>query len=141
MNPKLFLAAIAAVGVFAIAYESLKSSQPAQDPVAESGPLVKVIVPVFSARAQVGQLAFEEHCASCHGRNAAGKNGLTPPLVHKIYEPGHHSDVSFQLAVKNGVRAHHWRFGNMPPIQGVSEEKVSDITLYVRELQQANGIN
>ena len=47
--------------------------------------------------------------------NAAGQNGVAPPLVHKLYEPGHHSDMAFIMAAKNGVRSHHWRFGNMPP--------------------------
>ncbi|WP_374701253.1 c-type cytochrome, partial [Agrobacterium tumefaciens] len=46
----------------------------------------------------------------------------------------------FQFAVVNGVRAHHWRFGDMPPQQGLSEADVSEITAYVRELQRENGI-
>jgi hypothetical protein len=45
------------------------------------------------------------------------------------------------LAVKNGVRAHHWRFGDMPPVEGVSDEDATKIVAYVRELQRANGIN
>ena len=70
-----------------------------------------------------------------------GRRELPPPLVHKIYEPNHHGDLSFQLAAKNGVRAHHWPFGNMPPIEGVSENEVSEIIVYVRELQRANDIH
>ena len=49
---------------------------------------------------------------------AAGHDGAGPPLVHKIYQPGHRSDMAFVLAAQNGVRAHHWPFGNRPPVEG-----------------------
>ena len=62
---------------------------------------------------------FTANCAACHGSRGVGtKQG--PPLVHKIYEPNHHADVAFQRAAENGVRAHHWEFGNMPKIEGVT---------------------
>jgi hypothetical protein len=38
------------------------------------------------------------------------------------------------------VRAHHWRFGNMPPVDGVNRAEVEKIVAYVRALQRANGI-
>jgi len=60
--------------------------------------------------------------------------------VHKIYEPGHHGDISFQRAAEFGVKAHHWRFGDMPPVPGISADQVSLLVRYVRELQRANGI-
>jgi hypothetical protein len=58
-----------------------------------------------------------------------------------IYRPGHHADVAFQLAARRGVRAHHWRFGDMPPQPTVPADALPAITRYVRELQQANGID
>jgi hypothetical protein len=64
-----------------------------------------------------------------------------PPLVHPVYRPGHHADVAFELAVRRGVRAHHWRFGDMPPQPAVPPGEVGQITRFVRELQQANGID
>ena len=94
----------------------------------------------LSARAQLGRKTYDANCTSCHGRNAAGQDGTAPPLVHVIYEPGHHGDESFQRAVARGVRAHHWRFGDMPPVEGLSRRDVVAIVAYVRELQQANGI-
>ena len=103
--------------------------------------MVQVVVPPLSARAKVGEKLFDAKCATCHGRNAAGQDGVAPPLVHKIYEPNHHADISFQQAAKYGVRAHHWRFGNMPPVPGVDEADLSKIIEYVRELQRANGIS
>ena len=51
------------------------------------------------------------------------------------------NDFSFQTAAKNGVRAHHWRFGDMQPVPGVTEKQVEWIVKYVREIQRANGIN
>jgi hypothetical protein len=38
------------------------------------------------------------------------------------------------------VRAHHWNFGSMPPVSGVSDDDVATITAFVREVQRANGI-
>jgi mono/diheme cytochrome c family protein len=103
--------------------------------------LAEVKVPELGIREQAGMEVFNEVCAVCHGENAAGRDGAGPPLVHVIYEPNHHGDGSFQLAVKNGVRAHHWPFGNMPPQPQVSENEVDRVTAYVRALQRANGIN
>lgn len=100
---------------------------------------VIVTVPQLSGVAASGKVVFDRNCVACHGANAAGGQG-GPPLVHKIYEPGHHADISFVLAVKNGVRQHHWSFGSMPPIPGVSEAEVEQIIAYVRTLQRANGI-
>ena len=98
-----------------------------------------VIVPALSEQAVAGQQAFNATCVLCHGVNAAGTN-QGPPLVHQIYEPGHHADFTFRNAVSQGVSAHHWNFGNMPPVPGVSEDQVEQIICYVRELQRANGI-
>ena len=104
--------------------------------------MVQVAVPeAFSDNARIGKVAFEAKCAVCHGVNAAGQAGVAPPLVHKIYEPSHHGDGAFLLAARNGVRAHHWRFGNMPAVEDVTDGEVKMIIAYVRELQRANGIN
>ena len=103
--------------------------------------IASVTVPgSLSTRAQLGRKIYEANCASCHGRNAAGQAGVAPPLVHIIYEPGHHGDESFQRAVARGVRAHHWRFGNMPPVDGLTRRDVAAVVAYVRELQRVNGI-
>lgn len=86
-----------------------------------------------------GKAAFESICATCHGPAANGTE-QGPPLAHQIYEPSHHADIAFQLAVQNGVRAHHWRFGDMAAIPGVSQEQIAAITAYVRWLQRQIGI-
>ena len=103
-------------------------------------PIAEVRVPTLSATATAGEAVFDANCAACHGDNAAGRDGAGPPLVHKIYEPNHHSDAAFFLAARQGVRSHHWPFGNMPPVEGVSDDDVALIVAYVRELQRANGV-
>jgi mono/diheme cytochrome c family protein len=111
-------------------------------PVTSQGrPIAVVDLPALTAKASAGKRAYDSSCASCHGSNAAGQEGVAPPLVHRIYEPNHHGDMSFVMAAKNGVRAHHWPFGNMPPVKNITDEDLEIIIVYVRELQRANGIN
>ncbi len=86
-----------------------------------------------------GEALFNTKCAPCHGPGAQGTN-QGPPLVSKIYEPNHHGDFSFHRAVQQGVQSHHWNFGNMPRIEGVSEQDVNEIVAYVRWLQHQAGI-
>ncbi|WP_093149158.1 c-type cytochrome [Aliiruegeria lutimaris] len=112
-----------------------------QELIAGGAPMVEVRLPAeLSADAQHGRTAFDAKCAGCHGTHAAGQQGVAPPLVHKIYEPGHHGDMAFLLAAKTGVRAHHWSFGSMPPVEGISDTEIARVTLYIRELQRENGI-
>lgn len=103
-----------------------------------SGPAA-VTMPELSSFAAKGKKVFDSNCAACHGVNGVGTN-TGPPLVHDIYNPGHHDDRSFYRAVKSGVPQHHWRFGNMQPMPKVTESQIGAIVRYVRELQLANGI-
>ena len=100
---------------------------------------IDVSVPELSTVAVKGKVAFDANCAQCHGKNGSG-TGNGPPLVHNIYNPGHHGDQAFLLAVKRGVRRHHWPYGNMPPQPQVTNAELTAIVKYVRELQVANGI-
>ncbi len=103
--------------------------------------IVEIVVPeTLSANGQIGKTVFEAACAQCHGLNAVGQADVAPPLVHIIYEPSHHGDEAFQRAVANGVRGHHWPFGDMPPVEGLTRGDVQMIIAYIRELQRANGI-
>ena len=106
-----------------------------------AAPMVEVAIPAtLPALAEVGKPLYDSNCAACHGVAAAGQAGVAPPLIHKIYEPSHHGDIAFQMAAQNGVRAHHWRFGDMPPIAGVTQAEIDSIVAYVRALQRENGI-
>lgn len=133
--------ALITVVAVALAGGAIWWSQNRQDSSATGAPIVQVVLPSsLSLMAEQGKTAFDANCASCHGPNGSGRDGLAPPLIHKIYEPSHHSDMSFTLAVRQGVRAHHWRFGNMAPVEGVSETSIESIIAYIRELQRVNGI-
>jgi mono/diheme cytochrome c family protein len=103
--------------------------------------MANVLVPELSPAAQDGEALFVRSCADCHSTDAAGRDGIAPPLIHKIYESNHHGDASFYLAARNGVRAHHWQFGDMPPVEGIADTDIAKIIFYVRELQRANGIH
>lgn len=145
MKTAYFLAPIGIVaalwlGFFFPSGDPLEASVGPAD-AGRGAPLVEVATPSgLSTQAQMGKLGFEAKCAVCHGTNAAGQDGVAPPLVHKTYEPSHHGDASFWLATQNGVRQHHWNFGNMPPVDGLTRADVQAITTYVRELQRENGI-
>ncbi|WP_425277097.1 c-type cytochrome [Fulvimarina pelagi] len=91
------------------------------------------------AQAAYGEDLFEENCAACHVENTA-ESEQGPPLIHRIYEPNHHGDQAFLIEATQGARAHHWQFGNMPPVEGITPRQVRDIVAYVREVQAANDI-
>lgn len=131
---KYVVLAVLALGLGVVVWRALAPS-----PIGSGGAQRSVVVPQLSAAAQRGKDAFDGNCAGCHGENAAGTaNG--PPLVHDYYNPGHHADGAFHVAVTRGVRQHHWRFGNMPRQSHVTEQQTRLIIRYVRELQEANGI-
>jgi mono/diheme cytochrome c family protein len=88
---------------------------------------------------QPGLERFKASCAPCHGEAALG-TAQGPPLVHIYYEPGHHSDTAFRMAVARGVPQHHWNFGNMPPIDGIGPQDLDALIAYVRWLQREAGI-
>lgn len=136
---RLYLAIGAAIFAGIGGYLYVSAGQPR---ITGSGkPLTEVVVPEIDGLAKAGKTLFNSNCAACHGKNAAGNDGVGPPLVHIIYEPNHHGDQAFYMAVKNGVRQHHWTFGNMQPVETVSRDDVGKIIAYVRTLQRANGIN
>ncbi|WP_299365604.1 c-type cytochrome [uncultured Paracoccus sp.] len=123
--------------------DTASSAQPGTTARSAGAPMAEVVVPTeFSAQARQGETYFNAVCASCHGADAAGQDGVAPPLVHRIYEPSHHGDMAFVLAARRGVQAHHWSFGNMPPVdQPLTDSELDAIITYVRELQRANGIS
>jgi mono/diheme cytochrome c family protein len=91
------------------------------------------------AKIEAGRSAYERSCAACHGVGGVGTE-QGPPFLHEVYEPSHHADGAFVLAVRNGVRAHHWTFGDMPRQEGVSDAEIATIVAYVRAIQRDAGI-
>ncbi len=90
------------------------------------------------AELQAGALLFAAKCSECHGAMAEGTD-KGPPFIHALYVPGHHGDDAFVNAALNGVAAHHWQFGDMPPVEGITEPEVRQIVPYVRWLQGQQG--
>ncbi len=88
----------------------------------------------FVADAAQGETLYRQNCQSCHGVSGAG-SGQGPALTGRIYGNKHHADLSFHLAVKNGVRSHHATFGDMPAMPQVSPEQAGHIIAYVRQIQ------
>ena len=96
-------------------------------------------LPPTPAEYRAGEQLYNRNCAGCHGSRAAGTTH-GPPLAHRVYVPGHHSDQAFYLAAHNGVAAHHWRFGNMPPQPQVSAADMAAVVAYVRWVQREAGV-
>lgn len=136
-NALIAVATLIAVIAFGFYWSNSSSTNDASQDI----PMVEVTVPALSGDAKAGKQIFNENCAACHGDNAAGRDGMGPPLIHKIYEPSHHGDMAFVLAPRRGVRAHHWPFGDMPPIDGLSDADILKIITYIRIVQRANGIS
>ena len=93
----------------------------------------------FPAEFQAGKQRFDANCAACHGSAALG-TAQGPPLVHIYYEPDHHADAAFMMAVGQGVQQHHWNFGDMPAIAGLGPAEVEQIIAYIRWLQREAGV-
>jgi len=87
----------------------------------------------------LGYEQFQENCASCHGPELGGTD-QGPPLMHGYYKPSHHSDAAFFRAIKVGTPQHHWNFGNMKPVEGVTDKQAKAIVGFVRWYQRDNGL-
>ena len=87
----------------------------------------------------LGKTLFDENCTSCHGAWGKGAD-KGPPLMHRFYIASHHGDAAFYRAALTGTRAHHWNFGDMPAVEGMTREKMDKIIPYVRWLQQKSDI-
>jgi mono/diheme cytochrome c family protein len=93
----------------------------------------------FVADLVQGEVLYRDNCQACHGVQGRGsKQG--PPLSHKGYRSSHHADLAFFQAVRDGVKQHHWNFGDMPAQPQISTEQAGHIVRYVRQLQWDAGI-
>ncbi|MBF0381679.1 MAG: cytochrome c [Magnetococcales bacterium] len=82
---------------------------------------------------------YQEKCSECHGKWARGSD-KGPSLLHPFYKPSHHGDESFYRAALFGVRQHHWPFGNMPPVEGMTRKSMEPVVSFLRWWQKENGI-
>ena len=91
------------------------------------------------ARGLDGRGLYAAHCALCHGGDLKGTR-TGPPFLDAVYRPGHHADAAFLVAMRSGSPAHHWNFGPMLPVPGLTDAQVASITAFVRAEQQRAGI-
>ncbi len=96
------------------------------------------IPPQDAGLVEAGEDLYLANCASCHGSDLRG-TGLGPSLLSIVYEPNHHPDGAFLAAVVRGSPAHHWNFGPMEPVPGLTPEDVAAIVAFVREHQRLDG--
>jgi cytochrome c5 len=82
-----------------------------------------------------GRLLYEKYCSSCHGVDLNGSD-KGPPMLHPFYKPSHHGDKAFYRAALQGTKQHHWEFGDMPPVEGMTRQKMDSVVPYVRYYQQ-----
>ncbi|MBT6327821.1 MAG: cytochrome c [Candidatus Thioglobus sp.] len=126
MKKIFLLMAVLVIGFFALFYDGtvfdLKKSK---------------LLPDLNYKPDIsqGKSKYQSTCMKCHGKSLLGTE-TGPSLLDNTYKPSHHADLSFYYAVKSGVRQHHWKFGDMPMITGLSPERVSDIIAYVRQQQK-----
>lgn len=85
-----------------------------------------------------GAVLYAETCASCHGGDLRGTDE-GPSHLSIVYEPNHHGDAAFVLAARRGVPQHHWRFGDMEPVAGLSDADLEAIIAFVRDQQRVHG--
>lgn len=134
-----YIVTLAILGIGMIIYGVATTGiQPHPESAAASVPSPETLKKI-SRKGLAGKPVYERSCAACHGGAGQGSR-QGPPLVHKTYNPGHHADEAFRRAIRNGVKQHHWYFGNMPQRSEVTDEEIPKIVRYVRELQEAAGI-
>lgn len=85
-----------------------------------------------------GDPLYQASCAVCHGSDLRGTD-IGPSHLSVVYQPGHHGDLAFVLAANNGVQQHHWPFGDMLPVPGLSDSDLEAIVAFVRENQRIFG--
>jgi mono/diheme cytochrome c family protein len=86
----------------------------------------------------LGEEVYQANCAECHGADLRGTD-KGPSHLSIVYEPDHHPDAAFVAAISQGSTAHHWDFGDMPPVEGLDEDEVASVIAYVRSVQDSEG--
>ena len=125
-----------AVVVFLVAVVVLGTNASVRDPMTGA---TEFDIPVQDAALVAeGADLYQNSCSSCHGSDLRGTD-LGPSQLSVVYQPGHHPDGSYALATLNGVRSHHWGFGDMPPVPGLSQDDLDRIVAFIRETQRTEG--
>jgi len=81
---------------------------------------------------------YAARCASCHGDDLRGTD-RGPSQLSIVYEPGHHGDAAYRSAIRNGAQQHHWSFGDMPPVEDITDDQIEAVVAYIRSEQRRLG--
>jgi mono/diheme cytochrome c family protein len=133
-----WIVAVVVVGAIGavVAVVTLGSNREVRDPM--TGATEFDIPPKDPQLVAQGETLYEAYCAACHGSDLRG-TAAGPSQLSVIYQPGHHPDEAYALAVLNGVRSHHWDFGDMAPVSGLTTPQVDAIVAYIRQMQRMEG--
>ena len=85
-----------------------------------------------------GAAVYQQYCAECHGVDLRGTD-KGPSQLSIIYEPNHHGDYAYRVAIRDGAREHHWWFGDMPPVEGITDLEIEQVISFIRAEQQRLG--
>lgn len=86
-----------------------------------------------------GAEVYASSCASCHGAGLEGTE-KGPSQLSIVYEPNHHPDSAYESAIRNGAPQHHWDFGDMPPVEGLSDDDIDVVISFIRAEQERRGL-
>ena len=120
--------AVSLLLVLALLAGACSSTQPSDAVASEDGNILVA----------EGEVLYQASCAECHGSDLRGTD-KGPSHLSIVYEPNHHGDAVFALAVINGVKQHHWPFGDMAPVPDLDDADIERIVAYVRENQRLHG--
>ncbi|MDH5522164.1 MAG: cytochrome c [Acidimicrobiia bacterium] len=90
------------------------------------------------AAGSLGAEVYANSCASCHGADLRGTD-KGPSQLSIVYEPNHHPDDAYRSAIANGAPQHHWTFGDMPPLTGLTGDEVEAVIVFIRAEQERQG--
>lgn len=85
-----------------------------------------------------GAAVYQQYCAECHGVDLRGTD-KGPSQLSIVYEPNHHGDYAYRVAIREGTREHHWWFGDMPPVEGMTDLEIEEVISFIRAEQQRLG--
>lgn len=121
------IASIAAIVVLAAVVAACGSGNSAPTPQASAGD-------------EVGAAVYAASCASCHGADLRGTD-KGPSHLSIVYELNHHGDAAFRSAILNGAQQHHWNFGDMEPVEGLTAGEIDAVIAFVRAEQDRLGFD
>jgi len=96
--------------------------------------------PELTVSGKLGRIIVNEQCAECHGEDATGNSRNGPPLMHPMYREEIFPDFHFRRVLKEGRPSRAWQFGPMPAQPQLSDEDITNVIAFIREVHDATGV-